>query len=533
MLWMHPPPLMGIHPSPSATRIATVHPPFSSSPKIEVRKESLNPTSACLDLPNGDPILTTGLAGSSVLVRQLRLDLLKESDIDSVLPLEAEPHLPFPVEQALLCRQVIQKSESGSLLTVTAAQEEELSRHLDFYRSQGIEPERVTAEPAALAAWSQLLPPSSHPRLLIHLGELSTSCTLVENQQLLGSLSQNVGTEQFMDLLRKQEHQSDQQARSSLEAPYLQWKQFPPLYKASKQLERWVQQALHSLIKFLPPSAKPEIYLIGPGSQVPSWASHLKAALGGSTPPLPDHPSLAAPLLAEYALPIGLALTGEQPGATCDFRQKDFASPHPFKRAQKPALLATVLTLLLTLLITLGGAQWVAKRERALSQNFSTLVKNLEQQGGSPSFSSLSPPTSSLTGWELQEQLKELQGRLTQTSVGFPLSSSAPKVQDFLSWLGSHPKVLSEEEALIQLYSFHYTLLKRPQKKKPKEPYQVKVDLEVEARSSRDAREFHDALLEPNPFIDPKLPLNWTAVQEGRYRASFYLKSLSPSSKVR
>ena len=71
--------------------------------------------------------------------------------------------------------------------------------------------------------------------------------------------------------------------------------------------------------------------------------------------------------------------------------------------------------------------------------------------------------------------------------------------------------------------SFQYTLLKRPEMEKKQEKYQVKVDLEFTTSSPKWAREFHDLLINPNPFVDPKGEVKWN-VTRGSYKTSFLLK---------
>ena len=65
--------------------------------------------------------------------------------------------------------------------------------------------------------------------------------------------------------------------------------------------------------------------------------------------------------------------------------------------------------------------------------------------------------------------------------------------------------------------------MKRPEKKKMREPYQVKVELELTAATPRYAREFYDSLITPNAIIDPKHEIKWSASRE-KFRTTFFLK---------
>jgi type IV pilus assembly protein PilM len=66
-------------------------------------------------------------------------------------------------------------------------------------------------------------------------------------------------------------------------------------------------------------------------------------------------------------------------------------------------------------------------------------------------------------------------------------------------------------------------MVKRPEKTRPKEQYSVKVSLDFTAQSSRDARAFHDKLLQTNDFVDPKGEVRWST-SPGKFHVSFMLK---------
>ena len=76
---------------------------------------------------------------------------------------------------------------------------------------------------------------------------------------------------------------------------------------------------------------------------------------------------------------------------------------------------------------------------------------------------------------------------------------------------------------LIQLESFSYGMLKRPEQSKKQEKYQVKVEFEFTTATPKLAREFHDALIAPNEIVDPKGEIKWSS-NRGRYKTSFFLK---------
>jgi type IV pilus assembly protein PilM len=111
----------------------------------------------------------------------------------------------------------------------------------------------------------------------------------------------------------------------------------------------------------------------------------------------------------------------------------------------------------------------------------------------------------------------------------YPLLPNTPRVSDVLAWLSTHTNVVGKDEKteallpIIQLENFSYVMVKRPDQTKKQEKYQVKVEIEFTSPTPKQAREFHDALIAPNPLVDPKGEVKWTA-NKGKYRASFFLK---------
>ena len=93
-----------------------------------------------------------------------------------------------------------------------------------------------------------------------------------------------------------------------------------------------------------------------------------------------------------------------------------------------------------------------------------------------------------------------------------------------LAWLSTHPVLTKKEKnEKFSLENFNYTLVKRPEINKKKEKYQVKIELEFVTFVPKLARQFHDALITPNDFVDAKAEIKWNA-NHNHYKTSFYLK---------
>jgi len=247
-----------------------------------------------------------------------------------------------------------------------------------------------------------------------------------------------------------------------------------------------------------------------------------------------------------FAAPLGAALSKfyEQKGQSVNFRQGEFSYSGKWRHIKRELALYFCLMVALSGIIFTWSQAQIANQERRLLEKYSELLVTLDKAPQEQELLSLG-----LTG--LDDKLEELDKELSQSKEEMALHPDVPRVSDLFAWLSSHPKVVvvdtsenviavaddeekSEEELrqpedqskptkALALESLSYTMVKRPEKGKTNEHYQVRVDLEFSSPSATMAREFHDALLAPNPFVDPKHELKWS-VQRGRYRASFFLK---------
>ena len=101
-----------------------------------------------------------------------------------------------------------------------------------------------------------------------------------------------------------------------------------------------------------------------------------------------------------------------------------------------------------------------------------------------------------------------------------------PKVSEVLSWLYQHPLV-QEKTDPIKIKSIHYQLSECPRLDTPRDPYQAKMEIEFETKSSLNARKFHEEIHEGEAWVDNKEDVQWE-VSENTYRTSFYLKNENP-----
>jgi type IV pilus assembly protein PilM len=453
-------------------------------------------------------LVVTTLPSGATLVRQLEVKLKKIADIDAVLAFQAEPALPYPVENASLDRVILGETSEGRQLTLMAVRKDHLQQHLELWRSLEVEPEVVTATPAALAAFAQTFGPSDKLQSVIHIGLYETVCILMKEGKLLAAQVCYMGLHQLQGEVHSE----------SLE-----------------QLRMEITRTLYSLSKQAKGQEIEQLIVTGDGAADNQFVSNLLEPIGKPFFILepPEGYGITLEELQRYAIPLGAALMAFPGAEQINFRQDEYAYPEPWKRYKKPLLFYLGLCLAFAAAILFAGNAYIHYQEDDLRKEYSELLQALNKPytDFEKHFSKSETviPINQLGQEELMSRLKALQKDIQSAPEHYPLLPNVPTVSDFLAWLSTHPNVVEKDpktntlKPLLQLESFSYTLQKRPEQTKKQEKYQVKVEVEFSSETPKAAREFHDALIAPNVMVDPKGEVKWST-NRGLYRASFFLK---------
>lgn len=461
------------------------------------------------------PIITTAVDAKTVLVRVMNLPLTKEKDIVAALPFQAEPILPYPIEEAILSYQVLEKEEDSTLVALLSVRKEMISKHVEEWQEFQVEPEQISSIPLALSRFAETYLPFEKKYLVLHLNNNSSTCILTHAGKLLASFSQQEG----LNLLKN-------------EATY---------EEGLGRLQRSVIKMSYALAKESGGAPLEGIVVTGEAAE--------KEGLSQSLIKLTSYPLLTSEdetyssvELLSYAVPIGLALGsfGGKRGHA-DFRQNELSYPHPWKRFMDQLILYFSAVCLLTLGFYFFSHHYLKFKEDQVKEEYVDLLAGMGKshkefemafQAKNPeakeTFGGKAPPVADLSIVEISERIGFLRRELQAIPDTFPLFANVPRVSDVLAWLSQHHAVDYEDEkgerqARLQIENFTYTLVKRPQQGKKNDPYQVKIDLEFSSPNSTWAREFHDALIAPNPLVDSKGEVKWNS-NRGRYKTSFFLK---------
>ncbi len=459
--------VVGLNLEDGSLQVAVVS---EESGKIEILSTSENEATKPLDLTLNEELIASAVESKVALVRSLSLPVKGRAQIASVLSFQAEPLLPFPVEEALLDWQLLQQKEEKSKISLLAVRKEHLEEHL---KTLPVDPEGVTTTPAALAQFAHYSAPTNKLRLLLHISSSSAIVVLVDNEKLLSSHHIAAGAK-------------------------------------AKELPQKVQQALLSSKKGIKQEIEEEIILTG----IPEEEKllNLKTIV-------PEH--------ASFAISVGIALSFLSSTAEpLNFRKNELAYATPFRRYQKPALQYIALSFFLSALLWLAGNQWLDNKEGALQEEYYSLltVLNKTPELVDQEYEKKNrKPAPLLNANGIKQRAQQLEDELTRQADTFPLRPNLPLVSDLLAWYASNPEVVENNRAMISLHSFYYTMTRRPDATNKRQRYQVRVEIEFTSETPRHAREFHDALIAPNPFVDPKSDVKWSSAQ-GRYKATFFLK---------
>jgi len=437
-------------------------------------------------------LTAAALPAESVLVRRLRVKLLKDKDVEEAFAFQAETLLPYPVDEGVLDKIVVRKDEESTYLTVVSARHEAVEGFIDDLKEHGLDPEVVSCVPAALAAFADYCL-SSEPQVLIgHIDDAGITCVLAENGKLIVSHASkgNIAEKRAQELA-------------------------------------WMLMSLSKGIK----TSGETIPVILTGE-----------SLSGLQ--LPNRLLDLNPEWKKFAVPIGLALT-LMPNAQdpLNFRQGNLEYGSPWKRYIRPLMIYGGLSLLAATALFIFGETYLRQREDALKQKYVDMLTLIqkpygvlenEYQNKTGGSDEQSVKAGDLSPEELLARLNFLDREIRAIPDTFPLLPNVPRLSDVLAWLGTHPAVICKEGEkcdALKLESFQYMLVKRPEANKKNEKYQVKVEVEFSTPSSKAAREFHDALIALNDFVDPKGEVKWST-NRGLYKASFFLKDKTVYPKI-
>lgn len=490
-------------------------------------------------------LVGTALGTDEVLVRPLDIKLQKDSEIASVVPFQSEPLLPYPIENAMVDWIKLNNTLDGSRLTIVAARKDYIEKQISLWNDLKIEPELISTVPNALTAFAAYFSESPDLQIILHVGNITTSCLLVDQEKLLAAQSTSRGIRDIIQAIQLDKPIEAKAALAQLKPEEIN--RLPHLSELLDQFRIDITRIILGISKQVKGFESKEVLLTGEIGLYPTLVEFLFQNLSFKpTLPLerPNFP-LTNQELQLYAIPIGIALTG-LPGKKnqINFRQEQYAFPHPWLRLKKPLITYFASCLLLAFALYSFTLANFSKSADNLRQEYVNVLASLHKSypefeaeyrknARLPALSpdeTLNPKTLSLD--DLSARVDFLRKQFQTNPDSYPLFPNTPSVSEVLAWIANHPSFKpSEGKEALKIENFNYKMIKRPDKNKKNEVYQVKVEFDFSAPNPTRAREFHDALIAPNEIVDPRGEIKW-GTNHGLYHTSFFLKdrTLYPSA---
>ncbi|HVA66188.1 MAG TPA: type IV pilus assembly protein PilM [Elusimicrobiota bacterium] len=126
----------------------------------------------------------TSLSGNSVLVRYVRFPSLSPAELAAVLPIEAEPFIPFDINEVQLSFHVLGEAEEDGQkkmdTVLVAAKRDLVSSRVDVLRDAGLSPALIDVDSFALENVCARLPEGqAGTTLCLNIGHSATNLSLI------------------------------------------------------------------------------------------------------------------------------------------------------------------------------------------------------------------------------------------------------------------------------------------------------------------------------------------------------------------
>ena len=381
------------------------------------------------------PILVTGLDGQEILVRPLYFPLTKEKDLAAALSFQAEPILPYPVDEALLAYQILEKIQDGTTVSLLSTKKDSLFHHLEKWKSLKIDPEKVSCIPWALLLFGSHFFPSHHTFLLLHIQSHEMTCILIKEKKLLASFAIPASL-QLIFKLQSELKTSEQLPKNEKEWDLYLADKESPLAQEIVQVQRNIIKMGFALAKELRGNESIEgIAITGETASFDGLneilVRPLKFPLLQCEPPA----EYQSKELCEFAVPIGLGIAG-LPGqaAQVDFLQEEFAYARPWRRLKVPMAAYIISVLLLSASFYFFTKHYIAYQEDLLKKEYIEMLASTNKsynefeeayQAKNPHLREMYqgeiPSINLLSTDEIQDRLANLQTELQAIPDNFPL----------------------------------------------------------------------------------------------------------------
>jgi hypothetical protein len=453
--------------------------------------------------------IVTGLHSKQFLIKQKKIEVKSKIHLKKAIPFQAESMSSLKIQDSIILPMVIKKEKKGFLTSFFISSKTSIQEHISYYKKYAFEPDYVSAIPMALVRFTKSALKSSSSCLIFHLGESLSHLVLMKDNLPLFSYTYSFGTTIIYDVLSKDLKNENNNAvdfAKNLNLKNINQNYYPHLYKELQNIQNQIKKTWFFLEekKEIPK----DLFITGNDEAF----LNLKEAF---FPKIENYLTIEDYKLKKFAISIGLALDVAAPDdKTLQFRQEDLTPIKHIKKIGSFSLkFICSMILLSSLSLGLTNHFYNLKEKNLLNQLkqfISTDAKILKKE------------PLSIDAKVISSEIEAIYSKIQNEAKDFPYYFSAPKVSDVIKWINNIPLI---ENNNIEITDLSYDLLKYPNIKNTKEPYQIKVKLEIATNSVQLARDFHDFLLKENNVIATSKEISWESIDNKTYKTTFYINN--------
>ena len=431
-----------------------------------------------------DLFIATGIEGQDLLIRHLVTPLKNVKALHKTLPFQLEALIPYSLEDVII-KPIYNIGEKGTQALFFTVPKKTLEHHISHFQEVNIDPEWVTAIPMALLRFASFVSPEEKSLVVFHIGMKKIQLVSIQEGKILSHITLHVGSQDLSD---------------------------GDSAKVVGKLKREVDRAFCFLDHKEHESGRRKVLFCG--ERTKEVENLLREEEESLIIPIKieGHRAFSGETVRPYAISIGIAIDAlKNDSSSIQFRQETFISKRSFSSIKKGLIRGGVLAGILFIITLLGSQIFYYKKEKALINQVEKLVSHYEKE--IPSL------MVGIREKSLDETLSDINLQLQLPKSGELIFSKPPLVADLLSFISSHPKLEGMDVKRID-----YELKSYPSLQRPKDQYRPKVRLTFTSKEAKKAREFHDAIIDDEMFVDRDGEIEWKR-NEDEYEITFFIQT--------
>jgi|JI10StandDraft_1071094.scaffolds.fasta_scaffold22850_6 type IV pilus assembly protein PilM len=428
-------------------------------------------------------LTVTGIEGQDLLIRHLTSPLKKKRALEKTLPFQLEPLIPYSLDDVIV-KPLFYRSEEGTEAHFYCIPKEALAKHLRVFQDSGIDPDWVSTVPTALHRFAAFVAPEESSLVVFHIGINKIQLVSIDENKLFSHVTLYLGAEDLV---------------------------IGDSAKVVEKLKREVDRALCFMAHKREIKGSQKVLFCGEKvKEVRTLLEKEERFLEAIE--IEGHRGFSGESVRPYAIPIGLALDAlKNDPFSVQLRQEDYISKGMKSTLKRGMIQGGALAAALFILTWTFATLCYTKKENGLIREIHHIVSHYETllpvlQGG-------------VTGKKLESILTQLDQKLMVPKASDALYGPPPLVTDLLAFISTHPMLEG-----IDVKRIDYTLAHYPTIKKRGEPYRPKVHLIFVAEEAKKARDFHDAIVDDDQFVDKEGEIEWKR-NENEYEMAFFIRT--------